>query len=107
MASRVGTFDEFDPPSETVTNYVEHAQIYFEANDIAEAKKLSTLLSAIGKKTFAILQDLVSPDNLKDKTLDQLVLKQHYELITLVIAERFTFHRRQQPGKSIHCRVRG
>ena len=44
-------------------------------------KKVSTLLSAISRKTFAVLRDLVSPDNLKDKTLDQLVevLKQHYK----------------------------
>ena len=65
---------------------------------------MSTLLSAIGKKTFAVLRDLVSPDNPKDKTLDQLVevLKQHYEPATLVIVERFTFHRRcQQPGESV------
>ena len=83
---------------------MERAQIYFEANDIAEAKKVSTLLSVIGKKTFAVLRDLVSPDNPKDKTLDQLVevLKQHYEPVTLVIAEWFTFHCRcQQPGQSI------
>ena len=64
---------------------------------------MCTLLSAIGKKTFAVLRYLVSPDNPKDKTLDQLVevLKQHYELVTLVIAERFTFHHCQQPGESI------
>ena len=43
MASRVGTLDEFDPSRETVTNYVERAQIYFEANDIVEAKKVSPL----------------------------------------------------------------
>lgn len=71
--------DEFDPSSKTVTNYVERTQIYFEANDIAEAKNVCTLLSAIGKKTFVVLWDLVSPDNPKDNTLDQLVevLKQH------------------------------
>ena len=104
MISRVGTLDEFDLSSETATNYVERAQIYSEANDIAEAKKVSTLLSAIGKKTFAVLCDLVSPDNSKDNSLDQLVevLKQHYNPVKLVIAERFTFHRHcQQPGESV------
>ena len=104
MISRVGTLDEFGFSSETATNYGERAQIYLEANDIAEAKKALTLLSAIGKKTFAVLCDLVSPDNSKDNSLDQLVevLKQHYNPVKLVIAEQFTFHRRcQQPGESI------
>ena len=88
--------DEFDPSSETVTNYVERTQIYFEANDIAEAKKVCTLLSAIGKKTFAVLWDLVSPDNPKDKTLDQLVevLKQHQEPVMYHCCC-------QQPGESV------
>ena len=57
MASRVGTSDEFNPSNDTVINYVKHAQIYLEANDIAEAKKVSTLLSTISKKTFAVLWD--------------------------------------------------
>jgi len=104
MTTRVGTLDEFEPSSETVTNYVERVQMYFAANDIAEAKQVSTFLTAVGKKTYAVLRDLVSPDNLKDKTLEQLaaVLKQHYEPVTLVIAERFNFHRRyQQQGESV------
>ena len=52
----------------------------------------------MGKKVFAVLCDLVSPDNPKDKTLVELVavMKQHYEPVTFVIAERFTFHRHYQ-----------
>ena len=48
LASRVGPSDEFNPWNETVMNYVECAQIYLEANDIAEVKKVSTLLSMQG-----------------------------------------------------------
>lgn len=33
MTTRVGTLDEFEPSSETVTNYVERVQMYFAAND--------------------------------------------------------------------------
>lgn len=96
--------DEFDPSIKAATNDMERAQIYFEANDIAEAKKVSTFLSVIGKKTSVVLRDFVSLDNPKDKTRNQLVevLKQHYKPVMLVIAERFTFHCRcQQPGESV------
>ena len=102
--NKVGTLDEFEPSTESVTNYVERVQMYFVANDIAEAKQVSTFLTAVGKRVYAVLRDLVSPDNPKDKDLTELVsvLKQHYEPVPLVIAERFNFHRRcQQHGESV------
>ncbi len=104
MATRVGTLDEFEPSTETVTNYVERAHIYFQANDIAEAKKVPTFLSAIGKRMYAVIRDLVSPEGPMDKTLVEIVtaLNQHYKPVTFVIAERFYFHRRsQQQGESV------
>ena len=56
---------------------------------------MSTFLCVVGKKVFAVLSDLVSPDNLKDNTLVELVavMKQHYEPVTFMIAERFIFDR--------------
>ena len=36
--------------------------MFFVANDIAEAKQVSTFLSAVGKKAYAVLKDLLSPD---------------------------------------------
>ena len=53
--------------------------------------------------------DLVSPDNPKDNTLVELVavMKQHYEPVTFMIAERFTFHRRcQQPGETVSLKCK-
>ena len=102
--NRVGVLEEFEPSSESVTNYVERVQMYFVANDVVAAKQVSTFLSAVGRRTYAVLRDLVLPDDPKDKTFDELVavLKQHYEPVPLVIAERFNFHRRyQQPSESV------
>ncbi len=67
-------------------------------------QQMITFLSAMGKKTYAVLRDLFSPENPRDKTILELaaVLKQHYEPVPLVIAERFNFHRRcQQHGESV------
>ncbi len=103
-AGKIGGLNEFESATEAVTNYVERVEMYFAANDLAEAKQVVTFLSAMGKKTYAVLRDLVSPESPRDKTILELavVLKQHYEPVPLVIAERFNFHRCcQQHRKSV------
>ena len=94
----IGQLAEFDAASDTVTAYEERAQLFFEANDIAENKRVAVFLSAIGGSTYKLLRDLLAPTLPKEKTLDEIVetLKQHFEPKPLVIAERFRFHRRQQ-----------
>ena len=94
----IGQLAEFDAASDTVSAYVERAQLFFEANDVAEAKRVAVFLSVIGGSTYKLLRDLLAPTLPKEKTLDEIVdtLKQHYEPKPVVIAERFRFHRRQQ-----------
>ncbi len=86
-AGKIGVLDEFESATQAVTNYVERVEMYFAANDVAEAKQVVTFLSAMGKKTYAVLRDLVSPESPRDKTILELaaVLKQHYEPVPLVI----------------------
>ncbi len=43
MAAKIGSLDELEPASESVSNYVERVEMYFEVNDIAAAKQVSTL----------------------------------------------------------------
>ena len=52
----------------------------------------------IGAETYAIVKNLSSPETTSSKTFEQLciILKSHYEPKTLVIAERFKFHNRDQ-----------
>ena len=100
----IGRLTEFDPKSDSVTAYVERANLFFQVNDIAEAKQVAVFLSAIGPKMYALLRSLLTPAVPKDKTLAQLVevLKKHYKPKPLVIAERFNFHRRSQlTGESV------
>ena len=99
-----GKLKEFEPDNEKVSSYLEQVELYFTANDIAAEKKVVILLSVIGAKTYSLLRDLLAPTNPKEKSFDALVevLKRHFEPKPLVIAERFTFHRRNQlPNESI------
>ena len=62
MASVFGKVDEFDGSKEEWTQYVEHVNHFFEANDITDdGKKRAILLSVIGSSKYALLRNLVSP----------------------------------------------
>ena len=96
--------NEFEPDNQKVSSYLERIELYFTAIDIAAEKKVVILLSVISAKTYSLLCDLLAPTNPKEKSFDALVevLKRHFEPKPLVIAERFTFHHRNQlPNESI------
>ena len=66
---------EFDPANETVTAYIERAELFLVANSVVDEKKVAIFLSALGSKTYSRLRNLMMPDNPKDEKL-----KEHYEL---------------------------
>lgn len=102
--TRHGQLHEFDVGNETITAYLERAELYFDANDVADEKKVPVLLSNIGAKTYGLLRSLVAPKAPKEKTLAEIttLLKSHFEPTPSVIAERYRFHRRDQAqGESI------
>ena len=94
----IGRIQEFKPDSESWTAYVKRIKLYFQANDIANAKKVPVFLSVIGAKHYELLCNLLAPTQPKDKLFDVLVrtLKDHFEPKPIVMAERFYFHRRVQ-----------
>jgi len=99
-----GQLGEFDPGSEEISTYLERMQLYMEANNVADDKKVAVLLTVIGPKNFALLKSLVAPANPRDKTFEELIvqLKTHFEPKPVIIAERFHFYRRSQaPAESI------
>ena len=106
MASNtIGSIAEFNSENEKIVAYLEHVQLFFEANGIKEDKQVPVFLTVIGSTTYALLSNLVSPDKPKDKTFRQLaeVLRRHFDPKPLVIMERFHFHRREQTsGESIN-----
>ena len=104
MAAQYGCLEEFRPESDSIRAYLERADLYFQANDIGENKRVPILLSSIGASTYALLRDLVAPGAPGTLSFRQLsdALTAHFEPKRLVIAERFYFHKRVQAmGESI------
>ena len=100
----IGKLSEFDPTSDLVSAYVERANLFFEGNEIAEAKRVAVFLSVIGGGTYSLLQNLLARALPREKTFDKIVdvLTKHYEPKTQVIAECFQFHRHNQAvGESV------
>ena len=104
-----GVLGEFDPSTELFTAYLERLEQYFIANSIGQCpadatqevlaavdkKKVAVFISVIGKKSYATLRDLCSPDSPKDKSFSELceMLRTHYKPKRLVVAETYRFHR--------------
>ena len=76
MAASVGSMDQFDVNTETLSSYLECLDQQFLANEIgqcaadaqqavktaADKKQVATLISVMGKTAYAVLQDLCKPD---------------------------------------------
>ena len=89
---------------ETITKYLDRVLLYFEANEVADIKRVPILLSSIGPMTYSLICDLAAPENPKTLTLPAIaqLLKDHFEPKRLIISEWFTFYRQnQRPGKTI------
>jgi hypothetical protein len=100
----IGSIGAFDVSTDQWSSYKERLEQFFAANDIADEKHVAVLLSVIGGKTYELLRTLTAPDLPANKSFGHLceVLERHIAPKTLVIAERFRFHRRnQRPGEAI------
>ena len=99
-----GHLDEFNPNAESVTVYLERADLFLAANDVPDEKKVSVFLSSVGKTTYALLRDSLQPQAPTDKSLTEIktALKKHYQPTPSVMVERFKFHKRsQKEGESV------
>ena len=92
-----GRINEFQAENEA---YLERVELFFQANDIADGKKVAVFLSVIGGKTYTLLRNLLSPTKPQEKSFDVLAeeLKKHFEPKKVVIAERFSI-----PPKGSSC----
>ena len=79
----IGKLSEFDPTSDSVSAYVEQANLFFKANEIAAAKQVVVFLSTIGGGTYSLLRNLQAPTLPKDKTLDEIV-----DVLTKIMSRR-------------------
>ena len=74
-----GQVREYQLECESISAYLECVQLFFQANDIGEAKHIAVLLSVIGGKTYSLLRSLLAPAKPQEKSFAQLVevLRQH------------------------------
>ena len=77
--SVIGTLTEFNPEDQDVASYLEKVELFFEANNIAEEKKVAVFLTAVGQKTYKILRQHSAPKLLRDNSFEEIVtlFKQH------------------------------
>ena len=93
-----GRIDEFRPENESIEAYLVRIELYFNANEVEDDKKVPIFLSVIGGKTYSVLRDLLAPVKPREKSFSALAseLTKHFQPRKIVIAERFHFHRRNQ-----------
>lgn len=98
MAGLIGTITAFDATEESWSSYVERLEIFFDANDIKEEKKISTLLTVMGLKTYNLVKNLCAPDKPAAKKYEEVVqlVEKHLSPKPSFITERYKFSLRNQ-----------
>lgn len=98
MASLIGTVTAFDASEETWSSYIERLEIFFDANDIKAEKKVSTLLTVMGLKTYNLVKNLCAPEKPATKTFKDIVqlVEKHLSPTPSFITERYKFSLRSQ-----------
>ena len=94
MALPFGQIQEFSPENETIGACLEHVELYFQTNGVAEGCRVAAFLIIIGGKNYTLLRNILSPEKPSDKLLEDLfaALKRHFGV---VIAEHFQFYCRE------------
>ncbi|XP_046688860.1 uncharacterized protein LOC124374746, partial [Homalodisca vitripennis] len=95
---------KYDGSVETWASYIERFELYVDCNSIDAGKKVSTLLTVIGVKTYSLLRDLCTPNKPSEKTFNELVqlVQKHLFPTPSFIAERYRFSKRVQlEGESV------
>ena len=63
----LGRLHEFDPKADNISTYLERLQLYFEANQVEDDRKVSVLLTVIGAKAYETLRSLLAPSYLASR----------------------------------------
>ncbi|XP_075527088.1 uncharacterized protein LOC142559366 [Dermacentor variabilis] len=98
-------FEPFVDDGEDFMSYVERFDHYWKVTQNKDdSLKKSAFITAIGKRLYKTLKDLLLPVKPEDKSFNEIVavLREHSSPGSKVIAERFKFNRRyQMEGETI------
>ncbi len=89
--------------------YLERVDLFFEANEVPDDKKVSVFLTSVGMATYTLIRDILQPKSLSENSLAEIkeALTKHFIPTKSVIAERFMFHKRnQKEGGRVCSRVK-
>ena len=88
--AQYGRLKEFNADSEPITAYLERVELFFEANKVADGKRVP-ISSNIGTKMYGLLRSLTAPKAPKESSFKELLelLKAHFKPAPIVIAERY------------------
>ena len=92
----IGQIEPFDyQEGDNWPTYVKQLGQYFQANNIANAKKGVTLLTVAGSKTYSLMRNLLAPAKPAEKSFNDIVetVRDHLSPKLLAIAEHFKFHK--------------
>ncbi|XP_046384963.1 uncharacterized protein LOC124155289 [Ischnura elegans] len=94
----IGSLGPFEGADESWESYIERFNLFVECNDIKEEKKVSTLLTVLGVKTYNLLKDLCTPEKPSSKSFEAIVkvLQEHLSPKPSFIVERYKFSQRNQ-----------
>ena len=81
--------DPFDPDMDSGPAYSERLEQFFAANDIADGKKVTVLLTVIGTKVYTLLRNIKAPEKPAGKEYGTLLkaLQAHLDPKSIIIAE--------------------
>ena len=96
--SKIGHIGEFDHEKEDWESYTERLELYCSANNIEETRKVPTLLTVVGPKSYKTLKTLLAPEKPATKSYDELVkiMQKHVKPKPTVIAVRDQFYSRKR-----------
>lgn len=94
MASNyIGMIENYNAEEDDWSQWHERLEQFFAANDVKPEKKLSLLITLIGKKGYSLLKDLCLPDAPSSKTYETIttLMKNHQQPAPNPISERYKF----------------
>ncbi|XP_061705624.1 uncharacterized protein K02A2.6-like [Cydia pomonella] len=94
----VGKLKEFDVRNGQWASFVDRLEMYFLVNDIAEDRRLPTLIATMGDEAYELLVNLASPKKPSTLTYSQVVelMRQHLQPKPSALAERYRFRQKRQ-----------